>query len=582
MLHCMKESGLKIEPRVRLGPHWKSLAKAHGETVDPLGIVAPLGEAWLAWLMHPVELGEVLSQTFSDAIALQQRTWRRFAGMPGEPIVEPHPEDQRFVDPVWHKSPLWGAIMDWYLLMTHRVQDALHETPGLSSREARRASFWWRFWLNAMAPTNFLWTNPIALRKAFESNGESLAEGFRIFLEDLESGTVRMTDLQAFQVGRNLATTPGAVVFRNELLEVIHYAPMAAEVHEVPIVIVTPWINKFYVLDLQPHKSLVQYLLKQGYNVFITSWRNPPAQMKDTSFDDYVTQGMDEIVRVAREFTGAPKVHAVGYCIGGTLLAAYLAWLNRRLPPEQVPVAHWTLFASLVDFRAPGDIEIFIDRSSVRWLSQKMASRGYLDGSEMAASFRMLRPNSLIWQYVVQGYLYGEKPAPFDVLYWNMDSTRMPYRMHDYYLREMYLNNNLVKKDALSIAGEKIDLGRIDQPLYTVSAVDDHIAPWREAFRINNHASGPKRTVLTSSGHILGIVNPPVSPPKRTYWAGESHRRDSAEAWREGAQQREGSWWPDWMEWLAPQCGALVEAQPAATAAFPKLADAPGLYVLEP
>jgi len=578
----MNDSNLKIEPRVDIARQWRALAKAQSELVDPLGIVAPLGEAWLAWLMHPVELGDVLAQSFHDAMALQERTCRRFAGMAGEPLVEPHPEDQRFVDPVWHKSPLWGAIMDWYLLVTHRVQDALHQTPGLSAREARRASFWWRFWLNSMAPTNFLWTNPIALRKALESNGETLANGMQILLEDLEAGTVRMTDPRSFEVGSNLATTPGAVVFRNELLEVVHYAPMSPTVHEIPVVIATPWINKFYVLDLTPQKSVVQYLLKQGFSVFITSWRNPPAEMRDTTFDDYLVRGMDEIVRVARELTGSTKVHAVGYCIGGTLLAAYLAWLNRKHGSADVPVAHWTLFASLVDFRAPGDIEVFIDKSSLRWLSQKMASRGFLDGGEMAASFRLLRPNSLIWHYVVHGYLYGEKPPPFDVLYWNMDTTRMPYRMHEYYLREMYLNNNLVRKDALTTAGEKIDLTRIAQPLYNVSAVDDHIAPWREAFRINNHASGPKRTVLTSSGHILGIVNPPTTPPKRTYWVADSHRHDTAEGWRERAEEHPGSWWEDWIAWLAPQCGPMVEARPAANAAFPRLADAPGGYVLEP
>jgi polyhydroxyalkanoate synthase len=577
----MDESALKVAPPP-LAQNLKSLAKAHGEIVDPFGIVAPLGEAWLAWLMHPAELADVLAQSFTDALALQARAWQRFYGVASEPLVEPHPEDQRFVDPVWSKSPLWGPIMDWYLLVTHRVQDALHQTPGLSPREARRAAFWWRFWLNSVAPTNFLWTNPIALGKAVETNGQSLANGMRIFQEDLEAGTVRMTDPQSFQVGRNLATTPGAVVWRNDLLEVIHYAPVTPTVRELPVVIVTPWINKFYVLDLAPQKSLIQFLLKQGFSVFITSWRNPPADMGDTRFDDYLTRGMDEIVRVARAFTGSPKVHAVGYCIGGTLLAVYLAWLNRKYAADRdIPVAHWSLFASLVDFRAPGDIEIFIDKSSMRWLSEKMAARGFLDGSEMATSFRMLRANSLIWHYVVHGYLYGERPPPFDVLFWNMDSTRMPYRMHEYYLREMYLNNNLVRKDALTIAGEKIDLSRIAQPLYSVTAVDDHIAPWREAFRINKHIPGAKRFVLTSSGHILGIVNPPTTPPRRTYWVAQAHRRDSAEEWRARAEEHRASWWTDWIAWLAPQCGPMVDAPPVWTPAFPKLADAPGTYVLE-
>ena len=578
----MDQSELKLQPPLTSARQWKDFAKSQSAALDPLGIVTPLGEAWLAWATHPAELAEVMAKSFNDLCALQERAWQRFAGIGSEPLVPPHPEDQRFVDPVWSESPLWGSVMDWYLLITHRVQDALYQTPGLAPREARKAAFWWRFWLNAIAPTNFLWTNPIAMRKAVETNGESLARGMRIFQEDMQAGTVRMTDLQNFKVGKNIATTPGTVVFRNPLLELIHYTPTTGQVHEIPIVIVTPWINKYYVLDLAPQKSLVQYLVKEGFSVFITSWRNPGADMRDTGFEDYVTEGLDQAVRTACRITGAPKVHAVGYCIGGTLLATYLAWLNSKFPTEQVPVAHWTLFAALVDFRAPGDIEVFIDKSSVHWMSQNMSAKGYLDGAEMASSFRLLRPNSLIWHYVVHGYLYGENPAPFDVLYWNMDTTRMPYRMHEYYLREMYLNNHLVRKDALTVAGEKIDITRISQPLYCVCAVDDHIAPWREAFRINNHVSGPKRFVLTSSGHILGIVNPPVKPPRRNYWVAEAHRRDKAPQWHERAEQHSGSWWPDWISWLSPQCGPLVEPQFAASPSYPKLGEAPGTYILEP
>jgi polyhydroxyalkanoate synthase len=577
----MDESILSSPQRPTAGHYWRTYSKAQNEMLDPLGLVAPLGEAWLAWFMHPAELMEVLAQSFNDAIAVQERTWQRFAGMPREPLVKPHPEDQRFVDPVWSKSPLWGSVMDWYLLVTHRVQDALYQTPGLSARESRRAAFWWRFWLNAVAPTNFLWTNPVALRKAAETNGDTLVQGLRIWLEDLRAGTVRMTAPHSFRIGGNLATTPGTVVFRNELVELIHYSPVTATVREMPLVIVTPWINKYYVLDLAPHKSLVQYLIRQGFSVFITSWRNPPEHMRDTRFDDYVTEGVDQAVRAARAVTGARKVHAVGYCIGGTLLAVYLSWLARRFAAEDNPVAHWTLFASLVDFRAPGDIEVFTEKSTLHWLSQRMEKRGYLEGDEMAASFRLLRPNSLIWHYVVHGYLYGEEPPPFDVLYWNMDSTRMPYRMHEYYLREMYLNNNLVHKDALTIAGEKIDLSLVSQPLYSVLAVDDHIAPWREAFRINRHVSGPKRCVLTSSGHILGIVNPPVKPPKRNYRVGEAHRRDHADEWLERAESHKGSWWEDWSAWLSRQCGDMVEAPSVTASAYPKLGQAPGTYVLE-
>ncbi|OIP11051.1 MAG: alpha/beta hydrolase [Betaproteobacteria bacterium CG2_30_68_42] len=550
--------------------------------VDPVGIIAPLAHAQLAWLTHPQELAEMGSRASADLLAVMAHSWRRAVGLPSEDPVLPHADDKRFLDPAWREEPSFDIVKEWYLLITRHVQDALYETPGLSGRERRRAAFWWREWLNAMAPTNFLWLNPEAMRKAAETRGESLARGLQNFLADLQAGTVRMTDPEDFRVGENLATTPGAVVYRNDLLEVIHYAATTPRVHALPIVIVTPWINKFYVLDLTPRKSLVKFLLDQGFQVFITSWRNPGPEMRDTGFEHYLMGGVERIVEVARAVSGAGRVHAVGYCIGGTALAMYMAWANRRYgEAEKVPVAHWSLFTTLVDFHKPGDIDVFLDEGTVRWLSRTMASRGYLDGREMAAAFRLLRSNSLIWHYVVHGYLYGETPPTFDVLYWNMDTTRMPARMHEWYLRELYLNNRLIRKDQIEIAGEALDLERIRQPLYAVCAEDDHIAPWAQAFRICNFVMAPKRFVLASSGHILGIVNPVVVPPKRSYRVGIAHRADSAEGWRERAEGHEGTWWTDWVEWLRPQCGELVEPPPLATPGYPKLADAPGAYVLE-
>ena len=561
---------------------WRKALEAGDSLFDPFGVWAPIVHANLVWRLHPLELFDLIGRNAVDLMALQLHTAARLGGLPGPDLVVPQPDDTRFADLVWTQETHWSLLKQWYLFVTRHVQDALFATPWLSPKERRRAAFWWRKWLNAAAPTNFLWTNPVAMRKAIESNGDSLRRGFEIFLEDLRAGTVRMTPPEDFRVGENLATTPGAVVLRNRLLELIHYAPIAPQVHRDPIVIVTPWINKYYVLDLTPKKSMVRYLLEQGYDVYITSWKNPTADMAETAFDDYLTQGVDEAVRVARALSGADKVHAVGYCIGGTLLAVYLAWLNRRhARREDVPVHSWTLLASLTDFQSPGDIEVFIDEEGVRWLTDLMRRRGYLDGREMATTFRLLRTNSLIWHYVVHGWLYGEKPPSWDVLYWNMDATRMPYRMHEYYLREMYLKNNLVKRDALTIAGEPIDLVHIHQPLYDVSAEDDHIAPWRQTFKINGYVTSPKRFVLSSSGHILGIVNPPVSPPKRSYRIGPAHRGQSADNWYSQAESRAGSWWEDWREWLAGKCGPFGAPPALANEAFPKLADAPGSYVLE-
>jgi polyhydroxyalkanoate synthase len=558
-----------------------ALRQSIESTYDPFGIFSPIVHAQFAWWAHPVEFSELLTRTAADLLALQIHSASRLAGQQVPDVVRPQPDDTRFADPTWTKELGWDLLKQWYLFSTRMLQDALYQTPGLSPKERRRAAFWWRQWLNAIAPTNFLLTNPVAMRKAVDSRGESLRRGFDIFFKDMQAGNIRMTGQEDFAVGKNLATTAGAVVFRNHLLELIHYAPTAAQVRPMPIVIVTPCINKYYVLDLQPKKSLIKYLLDQGFDVYITSWKNPGADMRNTSFEDYITEGVGEAVRVACELSGSEKVHAAGYCIGGTLLTAYMAWQSKLLPREQVPVAHWTLLCTLVDFQSPGDIEVFIDDASVTWLIDSMRTRGYLDGSDMATTFRLLRSNSLIWHYMVHGWLYGEPLPPSDILYWNMDCTRMASRMHEFYLRELYLNNNLVKPNALNIGGVPLELASIHVPLYQVSAEDDHITPWRQTFRINGHVTGEKRFVLSSSGHILGIVNPPVTPPKRRFQVGRAHRGQAADAWLAGAQRHEGSWWEDWTAWLGARCGEPRTPPPLANGEFPKLAEAPGTYVLE-
>ena len=412
-------------------------------------------------------------------------------------------------------------------------------------------------------------------------DSQSLLRGWQNYLEDLRSGTIRMSRTDTFRVGENLATTPGKVVLRNRLLELIHYTPTQPRVHTTPILLVTPWINKFYVLDLNPKKSLVKYLLDQGHDVYITSWKNPTAEMRDVSFDDYVVEGIDQAVQTARALSKAKQVNAVGYCVGGAALSVYLAWAARHYAAAQAPVASATFFTTLVDYHKPGDIEVFLDPNTIQWLTGEMEKKGYIDGGQMASSFRLLRSNSLIWNYVVSGYLYGEPPPSFDVLYWNMDTTRIPAAAHGWYLREFYLNNRLIEKDALTVAGEPIDLGRITIPVYQVTAEDDHIVPWRQSFKLMNHVAGPKRFVRSSSGHILGIVNPPVEPPKRDYLAGSAERHDTVDSWRANAEEQAGSWWPDWMTWLAPHAGPLRAPPAVSSRSHPALADAPGTYVLE-
>ncbi len=556
---------------------------AVSKAADPFGVTTSLLNAQVSWMLHPQELLRAASSLSGDLIALQTHVMRRALGMASEDVITPNVDDARFADPVWTESATWDIIKEWYLAFTHRLQDMYFETPGLSDKERRRSAFWLREWLNMVAPTNFFWLNPVAMERFVATRGESLARGFQNFMRDARAKNIQMVEADAFVVGKDLATTPGKVVFRNRLVELIHYAPTTEQVRATPIVIVTPWINKFYILDLTNRKSMVKYLTDRGFSVFITSWKNPDAGMAEVRFDDYLLEGVNEVVRVASEFCQVPKVHLVGYCIGGTLVSTYMAWANKRLAADKVPVAHWSLFTTLTDFSNPGDIDVFIDEACVGALDEKMTRRGYLDGSEMATSFRMLRSNPLVWHYWVNSYLLGEPLPPFDVLFWNMDTTRMPRAMHSYYLREMYLNNNLIKRDKLTIAGETIDLDRIVQPLYAVTAEDDHIAPWVQCYRIRKqiNVNARVRFVRSSSGHILGIVNPPVDPPRRSYWIGEPERNDHWEQWLAHAEKKPGTWWEDWTAWLGERCGEMVDAYPAAGSSFPALADAPGTYVLE-
>jgi len=561
----------------------ESAGAAVSKAADPYGVTASLLNAQAAWLMHPQELMRAASALSGDLMALQAHLMRRAMGMPSADVIAPHADDVRFADPVWTQVATWDIIKEWYLAFTHRLQDMYFETPGLSDKERRRAAFWSRKWLNMVAPTNFFWLNPVVMERFIRTRGQSAVRGFQNFQRDVKAKNIQMVEPDAFVVGKDLATTAGKVVFRNRLVELIHYAPTTEKVRATPIVIVTPWINKFYILDLTAKKSMVKYLTDQGFSVFITSWKNPDADMAEVRLDDYLLEGVNEVVRVACDFCKVPKIHLVGYCIGGTLVSTYMAWANKRFGADQVPVAHWTLFTTLTDFAHPGDIDVFIDEACVGALDETMAKKGYLDGSEMASSFRLLRSNSLIWHYWVSSYLMGEDLPPFDVLFWNVDTTRMPRAMHSYYLHEMYLNNNLIKRDKLTIAGEPIDLDRIVQPLYVVTAEDDHIAPWKQCYRIRKYINvqATVRFVRSSSGHILGIVNPPVNPPKRSYWIGEPERNEHWEHWFDRAEHKPGSWWEDWIVWLGGRCGDLVDAYPAASRAYPARAEAPGTYVLE-
>ena len=551
---------------------------------DPFDIFGSLLAIQEAWLRHPERLTASLQDLILGAGQIRDHFLQTALNLPSEPALDAHARDDRFQDPAWTELPAFCLLKDMYLLYGRWLQDAIYATDGVDPQQRERAAFWLRQWLDAMAPSNFFWTNPEALRRAIASQGLSLVYGLHHWLREAASGEVRMVEPDAFQVGKDLAITPGRVVMRNELLELIQYAPATAAVHAIPVVLVAPWINKYYIVDLTPGTSLVRYLVGQGFTVFVTSWRNPGPEARGTTLEDYVLGGVLPALAAARAICGVPQVHAAGYCLGGTALAMLLAWLAAAPEGQDLsanPVAHWSSLTTLVDFSDPGAIGAFLSEGSLDFLQERMAVRGYLDGSDMASAFRLLRPNSLIWHYVVHRYLYGEALAPNEVLFWNCDSTRMPAAMHDFYLRELYLKNRLARPGDLELGGRRLDLGAIRQPLYAVGAEQDHIAPWRHTFRLCGLIGGPARYVLATSGHILGVINPPVTPPKRRYWVGDATRQQDPDSWLESLDKRPGSWWEDWTQWLGERCGPLGPPPGLGNAEYPPLEAAPGQYVLQ-
>ncbi|MBF8269551.1 MAG: alpha/beta hydrolase [Gammaproteobacteria bacterium] len=565
---------------MRTDPNYESLTTSLRKTVDPFGFLTSSLEVQQAWLRHPGELFKEYSRLGSDLTALN--IWQRLLGYTQHPdLVPPHTYDERFQDQAWIANPYLDTIKEVYLLYVHWLVDAIYHTPAIPDKTKNKSAFWVREILNTIAPTNFFWTNPVAVTRAFQSNGESLVKGWENFITDLSKGGISMVDESKFQVGRNLATTPGAVIFRNELIEIIQYQAVTQEVHAIPIVIMAPWINKYYVLDLSRKNSLIDFLVRQGFTVFVSSWKNPGPEQREVAFEDYMVKGILEPLEAVKAICHTDRIHLTGYCIGGTLVAAFLAWLKAGKNKNDLPVAHATLITSLVDFAEVGDLGIFIDEHSIEYLEKSMDQNGYLDGGSMAMTFRSLRSNSLIWYYWVHNYLYGEAIPEWDVLFWNTDSTRLPLKMHSYYLREFYLHNKLTRKNAVTLAGRKIDLSRITEPLYIVGTEQDHITPWKSAFKTSQLVRGPVRFALATSGHILGVLSPPVDPPKRRYWVSDVTGSMTADEWRETTEKIPGSWWQDWSNWLSPKCGKKVRPPALGNKQYPRLAAAPGTYVLE-
>ena len=535
-------------------------------------------------MADPAKLMQAQKNLWQDHRDLWQNTTQRMLGHESTPVIEPEKGDRRFRHEDWNENETFNFIKQSYLLTARWLQDTVQDVEGLDAQTAKKADFYTRQFVNAVSPTNFVMTNPEVLRETRATRGENLVNGLQNLLKDLEQGEgrlkIKMSDPEAFEVGRDLAMTPGKVVFRNDLLELLQYEPTTKTVCSTPLLLITPWINKFYVLDMRPENSLIKWLVDQGHTVFVTSWVNPDSKLAKKTFADYMTEGAMAAIDAAIEATGEKKINVVGYCIGGTLLAATLAYLEKK---KINSVQSATFLTTLVDFTEVGDMGVFIDEEQVGQLEKKMDKRGYLEGHEMAGTFNMLRENDLIWSFVVNNYLLGKEPVPFDLLYWNADSTRLPAAMHSFYLREMYLANKLIKPGAIKLAGVPIDLTTIKVPTYMLSTREDHIAPWKSTFAATNIYQGPVKFVLAASGHIAGVVNPPASQ-KYSHWTNTKKAKDP-DAWLDSATEQQGSWWPDWDEWLKQQ--GPQKQVPARKPGMPNskggkrkaLGEAPGTYV---
>jgi polyhydroxyalkanoate synthase subunit PhaC len=550
----------------------RELAEEVNEVAKTLGQVA---QYWLADPQRSLELQTRLGKAYLD---LWASAARRLAGEPSEPVASPAANDRRFADPEWTSNQFFDFLKQAYLLSARFANELVCEADDLDPHTRQKAEFYVRQIANAISPSNFVLTNPELLRETLTSNAGNLVRGMHMLAEDIEAGggdlRIRQSDSSMFEVGRNLAVTPGKVIFQNDIMQLIQYAPSTATVLKKPLLIVPPWINKFYVLDLTPEKSFIKWCVDQGITVFCISWVNPDAHLARKSWEEYIGEGPLAALDAIRAATGEEQVHSIGYCVGGTLLSIALAAMAARNDRRIVSA---TMFAAQVDFTYAGDLKVFVDEDQVEMVEHRMAERGYLEGKSMVTVFNLLRSNDLIWPYIINNYLKGKAPFPFDLLYWNSDATRLPAANHSFYLRNCYLDNRLTK-GGLTVANTPIDLKSIKIPVYNLATREDHIAPAKSVLLGSKYFGGPVRYVLAGSGHIAGVVNPP-DKRKYQYWTGPKPRSANLEGWLAKATEHPGSWWPDWLAWLRDQDPTEVPARVPGDGALKPIEDAPGSYV---
>jgi len=551
----------------------------HAETqVTPMEqVTKTLGAVAQSYMSDPQKLMDAQMQLWNAYGQLWQSAWSRALGQESQPVAEPGRADKRFKDKDWQENAVFDFLKQFYLISANWAQEMVQKAEGVDEHTRHKAKFYVEQIANALSPSNFAVTNPEVLRTTLATSGANLIEGLKHLQEDMEASggrlRIKQTDMTAFEIGRNIATTPGKVVFRNETFELIQYAPTQAETFEYPLVIIPPWINKFYILDLNAQKSFVKWAVDQGLTVFIVSWINADERQARKSFSDYMREGFLEAVQAALDATGAKKVNVIGYCIGGTLTAASLGWMAAQ---NDNRVNSATFFTTQVDFEKAGDLLVYVDEEQVKWIEERMKDKGYLPGTRMADAFNLLRSNDLIWSYVVNNYMLGKDPMPFDLLYWNADSTRMPAGVHSFYLRECYMNNKL-SQGKMVLDNVRIDLKKVKLPVYNLAAREDHIAPLASVFRLGRYFGGQTRLVVSGSGHIAGVVNPPAAK-KYQYWTNDKGAA-TLEDWLKGATETPGSWWPDWSIWIADKSGPKVKAPVPGSGKLKPIEDAPGSYV---
>ncbi len=544
---------------------------------DPFNLSDVYKDLFEQLAKDPQKLIEANMAYMQDAMKLYQSTMLGLMGQSQEPVIEPEKGDRRFKHDDWSEEPAFDCIKQSYLLASKWMRTVVSETEGMDEKTAKKVEFFTERYIDALSPTNFSATNPAVLEKIRETKGANLVHGLKNLLTDLEKGEgqlrIRMTDVDAFELGENVGTTPGKIVFQNRMMQLIQYEPTTDKVQKRPLLVVPPWINKYYILDLQEKNSLLKWLVDQGHTVFVVSWVNPDESYRDVGFDEYLKEGTLAALDAIEQATGERDVNAIGYCIGGTLLATTLAYMEAN-GDDRIKKA--TFFTTMLDFSEPGDLGVFVGEEEMDELDKKMDEAGYLDGSGMAGTFNLLRANDLIWSFYINNYLLGNDPRPFDLLYWNSDSTRMPAKIHSWYMRNFYLKNLLCEPNGVTVAGTPIDLSTIKTPACFVSTVEDHIAPWQSTYMGAQLFSGPVRFILGGSGHIAGVINPPEAGKYGYRTTGKLP--DDAVAWAEEAKQNEGSWWPEWQKWVKPGGGKAVAARQPGDGELDVIEAAPGSY----